>query len=699
MKPSKYNHRENLLKEVQDALERQRLARSSHDDTSTVNDPLGSLVSELMLYFANNHAQSHDAEVSVRDVTTPIPLLEVAAYFDGTLDDEEKCKEVTAAAMSDPGVMMEIVAGVLNHQQQPTSISSNLRNRLLTIHSTAREEATPIDDAKATVDEVASQSEPSAETTNGSMAILGGESIGNHTSVRRSATARSMVRFVAGLTCAAAVLVVVGLSIRTALAILGGSPDVAQERSIDHGRDLVDSNPSNKDQMEYVPPQSRSGELLPGSTIVQGSSKLAFPAMAASDREMVKDVLQPATSDILSPERTRMGNTNDINPTNPMVPNRSSSVASTEKIVGSETEPSPQPLLANWSEIHGLLVVQEESMDQSNLSSGSSRLRSIQETATTMLAPSTTDAIVRYRTLPLSRASAKLVGKAEFVMSADTAIEFRSDGSIRLNHGEFMLASREIPVDFRITLGRRTLDCRAEQNASLVVRKTINGLEMDMVGAPVTVDGNAFDVARIAIDERELAVAKIADAPERLPKWTTTNVDRIEVGRNVLAQLATSDDLQQAMLQALASGVVRGNSAVLLRRWLVAMSSDDLMWLIRSDDPMLRDAVFQHLSVVGPKDSRHGWLWRNLQGRSTNPRFFQTIQSYFADVWSGQRPDQQRREALLAMFQSPDAADRATANYLLQTFYGPGPRFDLQLSPIAQARAVALWRTRMIRFD
>ncbi|WP_372898593.1 hypothetical protein, partial [Stieleria sp.] len=366
---------------------------------------------------------------------------------------------------------------------------------------------------------------------------------------------------------------------------------------------------------------------------------------------------------------------------------------------------TPQTLVAQWSQIDGLLLRSESSVGPAGSSSSESTPASVTVGSAFDLAAEGPGRVMKLQTLPLCRATAALAGGGELVIAADTEVELTPGGTIHLLHGSIaLLGLRENMV---VRLGRSIANSVSLEGVALdgqdggdvVVRKTVTGMEVDVTGTPVKVNDQAVADSRLKLEGPLLAVEPTEEAPERLPRWTRERVDRIEVGRNVLAQLSESTDVRVTLMQALASGEVRGDAATTVRAWLVAASGDQLLRLIGAPDPLLREAALRHLRTVSPKDPRHQRLWRRLQANGNNARTFATVRSFFVDLWSGRRPNATKREQLLRMLQASDPAARATANYLLRSFYGPGPRFDLNASAAARTRAVAAWRAVIHRVD
>ena len=116
MKPNNPSNREDLLH-----LIRQSLA---------IEDTFGNAVLEIMRRMSTDNRNDPDAE----STTQPVPVYEVAAFVDGTLDDPQKTAAITKAAAYDPGLMMEIIAAIRSREEKPAQrLSSDLRSRLLAL--------------------------------------------------------------------------------------------------------------------------------------------------------------------------------------------------------------------------------------------------------------------------------------------------------------------------------------------------------------------------------------------------------------------------------------------------------------------------------------------------------------------------------------------------------------------------------------
>ncbi|WP_372899443.1 hypothetical protein, partial [Stieleria sp.] len=152
MKPNNSFNRKTLLQLVRRRLDGVSAAGASsgvHADDH--GDVLGRVVRQVMHEVTDGTTHSRDES----DSAVPVPLHDVAAYVDGTMDDPEKLTAITDAATSDPGLMMEIVAAVRSRGEAKTvGLAPELRSRLLalqhanaspTVVETASDESTSAD--------------------------------------------------------------------------------------------------------------------------------------------------------------------------------------------------------------------------------------------------------------------------------------------------------------------------------------------------------------------------------------------------------------------------------------------------------------------------------------------------------------------------------------------------------------------------
>ena len=720
MKPNSPITREALLRRIRETL--LMVAAESKPDarTSAQEGPLGDTVRRLMASFSQSPPNSHPAELN----SNPIPLYDVAAYVDGTLDDQYQVDAITRLATTDPGLMMEIVSALRSSEEirrsseefrrrreEPSSrgISPDLKSRLLALHArapsarapSAQTQSAQTQSAQASGPQVSSSieerqpvepagSKTESETPSAETVLPSIEPARTGVSPRPAEKIALGTRWRVALlfTSAAALLVAIGWWIRSTM-----PPD---ERPI--AEDRPSRAPAEIRPPEPIDPLEPSGSRDPVIAVGPESDdaqpiELTPPDRDASSKNVAMN-RDPQESPTRVPEEPLVNVEPDTE--TPMVPPNMTPPQTT-------IDP-PSPLLAQWDEIDGLLLRSTVSMPglsrPEESSSSDSPARGVVSGTALTLASDIAGQRLRLQTLPLCRATAKLAGGGELVIAADTQVDLTFGGTIDLQHGSIALIGLNPDTVFR--LGRalgNSVSLQGQTGGSVVVRKTTGGLEMDVLGEEIQVDGQAFSDSRLSVTGRTLATSRIDDAPDRLPRWTRERVDRIEVGRNVLAQLSESPDVRATMMQSLRSGAVQGKAATTMRHWIVTSSNGDLLRLIGSSDPLIREAALQHLRATAPTDPRHRPLWNSLQQRSKNARTFVAVRSYFVELSNRRRPNANRRDQLLRMLQAPEPATRVTADYLLRGFYGNGPRFDLNATPTARTRSVNAWRAVINRVD
>ncbi len=658
MKPHKPIDRESLLRLIHQSLDRATAAHTHTDAIADQNDgPLGLAVRQIMSTIS---AHTKDASTSSSGVN-PVPLFDVAAYVDNMLEDSDKAQAITDAAITDPGLMMEIVAAVsAGRQPSTTSLSEDLRSRLIGLQP------------PSATNEVSHQSKP--ESTSITLTPTSRGRTRAQTRLRRS---RVLTLGLAAT--AAALLLAVGWWFSASF----GDHDVPVAR-----------------EQEVAAPEVPREQPSP---VVSNDAILVESLAPDSDPIEIPKLEQPP-----SPEPSSTGEMSPEPPTqsiaNDPVPKLDAAPGTiVEMPRDNETMKEPTRLVANWNQIDGLLLKSTSSRTDSSSSSRPDALRAVTEGSTLELATTDERETLQLQTLPLCRATATLSGGDKLVLAADTQIQLTNDGVISLRHGSIALMAPETkPTESKSTVRfgktlNSSVPIQAQAGSTVLVRKTVDGIEVEITGSDVTVGQRIYARSRLSIGDTFSNVQRIADASERLPRWTRQRVDRIELGRNVLAQFASSGDVQSAMMQSLRSGTVQGKSAATIRGWLVSSSGDNLIRMIASQDPLIREAALGYLRMITPSDPRHQLLWRRLQAKSSNPRIFVAIRSYFLDVWASRRPDTTKRDQLLRMVQSNDAATQVIANYLLTVFYGPGPRFQLGANANTKTRAVNAWRTVVSR--
>lgn len=662
MKPNQPPNRESLLRMIHQSLAEHSTARSDqHDGT------LGAVVRQIAMTFSPKNQTKHQ---NVN--TTPVPLHEVAAYVDGTLDDVEKQNAITVAALTDPGLMMEIVSAVRARAETSSTpkLSSDLRNRLIGLQTASIITPPPIE---SPVEPPPAPSVQQSIHPAVSLRTVPSETSGN---------ARFNFAAIAAFTAAATLLLAIGWWVRT-----GTAPEInpiVENPSGQQSRDRVEPSPTSTPQSEPSEDSNASPMLVERpkpKTIPLTDSIDINPGVPLPDEPMpgARDFAPPKNIAQVDPDQ-------GIEPVQPRSPQQSPQRS--------------QRLVAQWTQIDGLLLRSLSSTTPQESRSSGSIPASVSTGNSFELASESVGEKLRLQTLPFCRATAQLDGGGELVLAADTQVELTQGGVIDLQFGSFAILG--LSKKRVLHLGRNSansVSLRSDLGGSIVVRKTVSGMQIDVSGKPVQVDGKTYVDSRLNVQGRKLSASRVDDAPDRLPRWTRERVDRIEVGRNVLGQLSTSTNVVATLLQTLRSGNLRAAETATIRGWLIASSGDNLFRLLGSKDALIREAVLLHLRAVNPTDPRHRSLWRQLQTRGNNPRAFLSIRSYFVELWAGRRPNVTRRDHLLQMLQSPDPGIRVTANYLLRSFYGAGPRFELNSNAATRTRTVTGWQAVIKRTD
>lgn len=681
MKPNNPLSRETLLQIVHRSLDD---TANHRDGLSGNGETLGTTVRQIMATLSTR-AIADETEVENENVNAiPVPLFDVAAYVDGTLDDRAKEEGITRAAATDPGLMMEIVAAVRSRSEQPhPQLSSDLKSRLIAIQARELAKDPPSSDPIPTI-----------------------RPVERHVASARNDRHRLNLNWntFALVVTAAVLFFVVGWWVRSEVVPKKGQ--IANDPNRDATPESVPSAENDGVPIDRSNPDA--DRPLGDAILVEGSQPHSIPRPSLDPTDPVdrnpQDDVNPMVSDspasnLAREDMRRDGRTPLAVEPSIGDPADSPGAPSDAPTVAPSTARSTQ-LVAEWSQIDGLLLRSISSGQLAASASYDSSPHSVVVGNTFDLASGEIGSRVRLQTLPWCRATAKLTGGGELVMAADTQIELTFGGAIELQYGS--IAFLGLNENLVVRLGKNlanSIALESTPDGEIVVQKTVDGMQVDVTGQGVKVGGRPVTDSRLSVDVTSMQTARIDDAPERLPRWTRQRVDRIEVGRNVLAQLSESPDVRATMMKSLHSGAVVGEAAMTMRAWIVAASHDDFPRLIGSQDALLREAAMQHLRMIDPKDPRHRAFWQGLQTRAANPRTFASIRSYFVELWAQRRPNPTRRDQLLRMLQANEPATRVAANYLLRNFYGPGPPFDLNANAAARARTVNAWRTVISRVD
>ena len=656
MKPSEPPNRDRLLKVVAARLDGADAARES----------LGGIVRSIM-DSVNPHQRSDAAHRDDRSPRNPVPLGEVAAYIDGTITDPNVEQRITNEAVADEGLMLEIVMAIKSKAETSSEVRqgvpNSLRSRLIGMGSSIKE----VDPLDAVLPQI--ETSESLEPTQPVTTIQVRSDIEPRTQSPRNAPRNASWKPFAMMSLAVAA----GLLVFVSWRVLTGS---------DGSKIAEDPDP--------VPgaPEPRSTDD-PETMLVEDASPI--PDVDPSPIPQLEPDMdsEPQTPDpLVSP------------PTQPMIVEVPPIPMPDQPAPEPSKNQSARPLIATWQQIDGLFLrsdltrAAEASLapntSPKNILSGS-ELTFVSESAETRM---------RLETLPLCRAEGQLSEGGKLVVADDTRVEVTRGGAIDLRYGAIALldVGRETVLRLGSNL-RASVAVRTPEGSSLVVRRTSAGMEFDVLDQPVRIEDQTFVNQTVHLNPLTKETTAKDDALERLPKWTRERTQRIELPRTVLAQLSQSEDVARTMGQLIQSGNLRGESSLLLRRWLVASRRDYLMRLIASDDPLIRETALTYLRETRPNDPRHGDLWRVLRAKSQNVRSFGLVRSLFADYWAGKRPAANRRDGLVMMLAANDKSMRVTGDYLLRTFYGKGPPFIMNANARTQQRLIGNWRVIIARVE
>lgn len=705
--------RENLIKHIRQALITEENVRGSWTlKQDATNEPvLGAVVRRLL-----DEQPAQDLHPSPHS-DLPVPLHEVAAFVDGSLTDIEKQNQIARTALSDPGLLMEIVAAIHSnlrdhspdrtpatsnnvHPHAPPQLTNDVKDRLLSLQSLLP----PGDGPALQPSSVTASPNPpeaaamvSAETPN-HLAAEPAQRSGRtpRTTPRTQAPPQIEIARTApaahshwghSVIAALAALLLIGVA-----GWWWNARPRRHERPIAEERNVA--RPETGKPLPNESPAAADAFADDGSRETRGMPK-GEPAFAVQDDDL------PGTDDDLpgtgTPTETPL-----VEIDRPLTPARPEVVTvDAAAQPGGELDSFPRPgqpgqamqLVGHWKEIDGLLLTNPTEEKTADSQSADAPLSGVASGESFRLARVNSSGKRQWRTPPLCRAVASLDGGGTLVLASDTQLEWSVEGTLDLQFGAIALVG--LPPDMVIRVGRtlrQSVPLQTTPKGDIVMEKTLEGFQIDVAEGAAVIAGHSFADTRVSVEGPRMAVQSAGDAPERLPRWTRERVDRIEVGRTVLAQLSESKDVQATLLQTLRRGDVRGEAAATLRGWLVASSQDNLMRLIASDDPLIRESALQYWVSIHPRDARHRGLWNHLQSRAVNPRILTVLRSFFVDLWAGRRPQSPRRDELLRLLQASDAATRATAHFLLRSFYGNGPAFDPNASAQMRTRTVNAWR-------
>ena len=658
------------------------IAESHLQASQSAGEPLSEAVRKIMDSVSPFDRFSDHSPPDRGGGIAPIPLGDVAAYVDGTLSDANTEQLITSAASGDEGLMLDIILAIKSRSEAAATppLPPALRSRLIGLgarslpdstataeapdaSSLTTEEAEPIDPLDAVLPKTSPLTVIGRPEETGDVGVIATEP----QQVPAKPANRTPWLAVA-ISVAAAVIFALGWRASSSSLFDAEVPvDRASEPMI------VDARPT---------PESDSELLV---------EKTPSPPVELEPVEIVPESAPPMPEEKFAIEE--LPETNDPEPMIVETPVPKPAVSPMKP-------PAATSLVATWSQIDGLLLQSEQPVSQTTSMSSPLKDRSVRDGATLTLNGAPNDRRIRLQTLPLCRASADLTGGGRLVIAGDSRVEMTPDGTIDLRYGALALVG--LGKDTGIRFGPDLAHSVAVGNSdggSLVVERKLSGLEIDVTDGTVEIAGKPVEDAKVQVSVATLDTIRLGEAAERLPKWTRGRVDRIELGRNVLASLSQADDVGVAIQDELRSGKVQGKSAMLLRRWLVASRRDQLPRLFGVEDPLIRESALRYLLNTPPSDPRHPELWRRLRAMSPNPVRLALVRALLIDYWASRRPPANRRDQLLRLLQAPDPATRATGDFLLRSFYGKGPRFILNSDARMQQRMVGNWRSVIARAD
>ncbi|MEM6473466.1 MAG: hypothetical protein AAF802_28160 [Planctomycetota bacterium] len=604
----------------------------------------------------------------VPDLSAPIPVTAVAAYVDGTLEDEQLENQITQCAAADPGLLMEIVAAIDANRYASPPVSDALKAQLLSIvPNTEQSEQTRTISLLSEIDSTPPPRRSSAKN------------------VRYRVTRWAIL-------AAAAALVILGVGLWVRIN--------AQQRNRNQanrpGATSITQSNADREQLDPLPDfrvddQPRSNTVVESQSDLDVGSELAnVPDSKSDGNDFEPDVRGRSQNEPTSMIPNSLANADDDS-SRSIGPKR----VDTDGMQAPEGTRPPARRLIRWETIDGLMLSGPSFADAST--SGGASLQAVQ-TGFEMDWSNRAASRVQFQTLPMCRASADLGEGSKVILSSDTFVEVTPEATLDVKYGS--VAFTDLSPSRVIRLGRtrdESLLIQSPDSGSVRIERNGNGFQIEVYGT-LKLNGRDVTDRRLALDGPASAVRDLGETPDRLPRWTRSRVDRIELPRNVLAQISQSDDASVAMMNFLSSGKLKESSADLLRQWLVASNRQGLGRLIAASDAMVREAALQQLSLHRPSDPRHAVIWRGLNSNA-NGRAFSTLRTFFVDSWAGRRPNATRKDQLVRLMLSPDPATRATTDYLLRSLYGGGPPFVLNPTSAIRSRTATAWRTRISRLD
>lgn len=606
-----------------------------------------------------------------------IPIEQVSAFVDGQLTVAE-VERVCEAALVDNSVLAELVGAVRAESvaaEKLPPLSDALSARLMVMQP--RESMSDVSEADTVTSAEHDRRDP-VVVPPPSITIVAAESDAGRMNTDQRRPIHPLAIAGAILAIAAAILLVVRLNANR-------TPDPRPE-----GNQVVenDSELPRVDGPELLPtgkePDSSSVAVVPPAmpNLDANGTEASDDAIVSEPNSMVAKDDRPDAIDV---GPTRTPHTDVVDPVTPSRP------------------PPPKLASLRWKEITGLLASQERVIDDS----------STQAAATwKSVAAGSYDAseqrLVSLRTLPLSRAEAQIEGGGRIVMAGDSSLLISRAGSrasaeIDLHHGS--VALRDLPAGsvIHVRHGKRLIArMKWSEKSSAILQRVTTGLDVHIDRGTIEINDQPHqgDSVSVANDRTVLAI----DRPKRLPNWVDRPTDAIGIPRNILAQIADTDNVMRTLNQrvsALANAprltLAEQRTLVTLTKWQAAMADVNLYRMAGSQLAPMRLAALQRLASMPKTDPRYARTWAAIDRVSQNKQRGGQIRRWCEMARRGIRPNASQLDQMLAGLAAPEVPMRALSDFVLRQFYANGPPFDPTWTGTQQQRAINVWRSRVGR--
>lgn len=365
------------------------------------------------------------------------------------------------------------------------------------------------------------------------------------------------------------------------------------------------------------------------------------------------------------------------------------------------TAPPTRLAAMRWTEISGLLT------QQSVPSGTAARRPSWKAVAEREGDLDVAAGAVTLRTLPLSRAQAEIPGGGRIVLAADSGMLVSSGGSrasvvIDLHHGSLALLDLPDGTVVAVRGGDRWFArLKWTEKAAVVLQRAADGLQVHVNRGEVAVNDQPRQAESINVT-LDQDVEPI-DRPKRLPNWVDRPVDSVTIPRNILAQIADTDNVMVTLNQRINdyAGAPQLNAAdqrtlATLAGWQVSMAGPNLFRLISSRVPAVRLAAMQRLVAMSKADSRYNLTWRVIERTHPNKQRVQQIRRWCEMARQGIPPNRSQTEQMVTGLAAQDLAGRAMADFMLRRFFGNQvPAADPTWTGARQQRVINNWRQKL----